>query len=361
MAEASYLEILDARLALGAARLPEDLLARARSFLVANQRADGGFAGREGESDLYYTSFGVRGLAIAGAFTRQAQEKAAGFLRARLGRTASVIDFISLLYASRLIHAAGGPDVLAENSPDWAEGVAAMLEQHRSRDGGYTKTASGAMGSTYHTFLVALAYGLIGRPLPAPERVIELLRSRRRDDGGFVELAVMKRSGANPTAAAVALARMLGDDGGLTRGAADCLIALQSPGEGGFCANRSMPVADLLSTFTALVTLRDLGAFERVNRDGTRTFVRSLATPAGGFRAGMWDDQPDVEYTFYGLGSLALISAASSPPADGNDCPSAHRRAAASKNVPPTPPTAPGTAPGPCRRGTPASAHCPGP
>ena len=307
MAEASYLEKLNARLALGVARLPEDLLAPVRSFVITSQRADGGFAGREGESDLYYTSFGLRGLAITGALKRPVCDKAAGFLRVRLGRPASAIDFVSLLYASRLIHAGGGPDVLAENSPDWADRVAATLERHRSADGGYAKNAGGPMGSTYHTFLVAVAYGLIGRPLPMPERVIELLRSRRRDDGGFVELAVMKRSGVNPTAAAVALARMLGDNGELTRGAVDCLLALQSPEEGGFCANRSMPVADLLSTFTALVTLRDLGVSERVNRDGARAFVRLLVTPAGGFRAGVWDDQPDVEYTFYGLGALALI------------------------------------------------------
>ena len=68
-----------------------------------------------------------------------------------------------------------------------------------------------------------------------------------------------------------------------------------------------MPVADLLSTFTALLTLRDLGALDRVDRERARAFAMSLVTPAGGFRAGVWDDQADVEYTFYGLGSLALL------------------------------------------------------
>jgi geranylgeranyl transferase type-2 subunit beta len=307
MAEATYLEDLHLRLALGIARLPENVLAPTQRFLIAAQRPDGGFAGREGDSDLYYTGFGLRGLAVAGAITPAVCEAAARFVRARLGQPAGAIDVVSLLYAALLVRACGGPDVLAESSPDWADRIAGALERHRSPDGGYAKTAGGAMGSTYHTFLVALAPEMIGRPLPAPERVTEFLRSRRREDGGFVELAVMKRSGANPTAAAVALARMLGDDGGLTGGAADCLLALQSPSEGGFCANRSMPVADLLSTFTALLTLRDLGAFGRVDSEAARTFALSLAAPAGGFRAGVWDDQPDVEYTFYGLGSLALL------------------------------------------------------
>jgi geranylgeranyl transferase type-2 subunit beta len=307
MDEATYLEDLHLRLALGAAHLPENVLVPAQRFLVAGQRPDGGFAGREGDSDLYYTGFGLRALAVAGAITLAACEAAAGFIRARRGQPAGAIDVVSLLYAGILIRVCGGPDVLEESSPDWAGRIAGALERHRSPDGGYAKTAGGAMGSTYHTFLVALAHEMIGRPLQGAEKVLDFLRSRRRDDGGFVELAVMKRSGANPTAAAVALARMLGDDGGLTRGTADCLLALQSPEEGGFCANRSMPVADLLSTFTALLTLRDLGASGRVDREAARTFALSLATPAGGFRAGVWDDQPDVEYTFYGLGSLALL------------------------------------------------------
>jgi len=66
----------------------------------------------------------------------------------------------------------------------------------------------------------------------------------------------------------------------------------------------------LLSTFTALVTLLDLGAMDRVDREAARRFVESLAMPSGGFRAGVWDDQADVEYTFYGLGSLALLAGA---------------------------------------------------
>ena len=145
---------------------------------------------------------------------------------------------MSQLYAGRLIEAAGGPDVLGERR---ADAVAATLEAHRSPDGGYAKKAGGAMGSTYHTFLAALVCGMIQQPLPEPERVVDFLKSRLRDDGGFAELPVMKRSGTNPTAAAVALAGMLGADAALTRGAADALAALQSHVEGGFHANRSAP------------------------------------------------------------------------------------------------------------------------
>mgnify|MGYP000671844328 CR=1 FL=1 len=42
---------------------PEATRARHARYFLQAQRADGGFSGREGGSDLYYTSFGLRGLA----------------------------------------------------------------------------------------------------------------------------------------------------------------------------------------------------------------------------------------------------------------------------------------------------------
>ena len=53
----SYLESLTVRLALAAAELPEATRQRHGDFMLAAQREDGGFAGREGGSDLYYTGF----------------------------------------------------------------------------------------------------------------------------------------------------------------------------------------------------------------------------------------------------------------------------------------------------------------
>lgn len=308
MSDFGYLERLHLKLAAGVAGLPAGRVTASQEYLVSSQRADGGFAGREGESDLYYTAFALRGMAISGALQRDVCERAAVFVGRQAGNPANIIDFASLLYAVGLIHTVGGSDLVEGRTEDRMDAIAAAVEAHRSPDGGYAKKAGATMGSTYHTFLAALVYEMIQRPLPEPERIAGFLKNRLRDDGGFAELPVMKRSGANPTAAAVALAGMLGADADLTRGAEDALVALQSPVEGGFHANRSAPAADLLSTFTALLTLEDLGVMDRANLDAARRFVESLMTPSGGFRAGVWDDQPDVEYTFYGLGALALLA-----------------------------------------------------
>jgi geranylgeranyl transferase type-2 subunit beta len=306
-----YLQQLTTRLADGLARLPAAARARHAAYLGGTQNADGGFSGREGGSDLYYTGFALRGLTVLDALEPATIARAAEFLRHSLTQQASVVDFFSLLYACLLIQTAGGPDVLAGSPADWPDRVAALLESFRTGDGGYGKTAGAASGSTYHTFLVGLCYQLLGRSLPRAEEVVRFVRSRRRDDGGFVEIAPMRRSGTNPTAAAVGLLQMVDGPEGLAReadGVADFLAAMPSPPEGGLRANGRAPLADLLSTFTGTWTLHQLGALERIDTGAARDYALALEQPAGGFRGGLWDERADVEYTFYGLGVLGLLS-----------------------------------------------------
>jgi geranylgeranyl transferase type-2 subunit beta len=305
-----YLPRLTARLADGVARLPAEVRARHTAYLLGAQRADGGFAGREGDSDLYYTGFALRGLAVLDALSAEVAGGAAGFLRDSLARQASVVDFFSLLYACLLVQGAGGPDVLAGAPPDWPDRVAAALEGLRCGDGGYGKAAGAASGSTYHTFLVGLCYQLLGRALPRREEVVRFVASRRRDDGGYVEVAPMRRGGTNPTAAAVGLLQLAGGDAltpELRAGAAEFLAGMASP-EGGLRANARAPLADLLSTFTAAWTLAELGELARLDVAEVRRYAESVGRPEGGFHGGLWDDGCDVEYTFYGLGVLALLS-----------------------------------------------------
>jgi geranylgeranyl transferase type-2 subunit beta len=89
----SYLSDLTIRLAAGIAELPEETRVRHTRYLLAAQRADGGFAGREGESDLYYTGFGLRSLALLGELYGPPAERAAGFLRAKLAGQETIVDF----------------------------------------------------------------------------------------------------------------------------------------------------------------------------------------------------------------------------------------------------------------------------
>src|SRR5262245_41972621 len=310
-----YLQDLTKRLAMGLATVPEAVRGRHVAYLCGLQNADGGFSGRLGGSDLYYTAFALRSLAILNALTPETCERAAGYLRQTLSQEASIVDFFSLLYACRIVQAGGGPDVLAERPHDWPERVAAMLESLRTNDGGYGKMPGSASGSTYHTFLVGLCYQLLGRALPRPDVLTSFIQSRRREDGGYVEIPPMRRSGTNPTAAAIGVLQLLGGVPGqpplmppeLLQGTVSFLLDTRSF-EGGLRANCRIPVADLLSTFTGAWTLYQLGALQQLDLDQLVSYANSLEDPAGGFKGNPWDGCIDVEYTFYGLGVLALCA-----------------------------------------------------
>jgi geranylgeranyl transferase type-2 subunit beta len=69
-----------------------------------------------------------------------------------------------------------------------------------------------------------------------------------------------------------------------------------------------VPLADLLSTFTGCWTLARLGALDRLHGEQVYRYALSLQLAEGGFHGGLWDEGTDVEYTFYGLGTLALFS-----------------------------------------------------
>jgi geranylgeranyl transferase type-2 subunit beta len=304
----SYLLDLQIRIAAGLERRPAALRERHARYLVARQNADGGFSGREGESDLYYTGFALRGLAVLDALTPEICAHAADYLRGSLASRASVVDLFSLLYACLLVQAGGGPEVLAGSTPDWPERVAATLETFRTPDGGYNKSPGATAASTYHTFLVALCYQLLGLPLPRPEELLGLVESRRRDDGGYVEVAPMRRSGTNPTAAGIGILQLVkGRDLPAEEVAPTVEFLAQMPGmDGGLRANDRVPLSDLLSTFTGCWTLAQLNALDCVDRKQVQQFAQAVELVDGGFRGGLWDDATDVEYTFYGLGVLAL-------------------------------------------------------
>src|SRR5260370_29271117 len=94
----SYLLHLTIRLTEGISRLPEDIRRRHSAYLATCQNSDGGFSGREGGSDLYYTGFGLRGLAVLNALTAEICILAAGYLHPHFTGQASVVDFFSLPY-----------------------------------------------------------------------------------------------------------------------------------------------------------------------------------------------------------------------------------------------------------------------
>jgi geranylgeranyl transferase type-2 subunit beta len=150
----AYLQNLTVRLAEGVGRLSEQTRQRHTDYFLAAQQPDGGFSGREGGSDLYYTTFALRGLSILGELYGEVAQRVESFLKSKLSTHQSIVDFFSLFYAANLLKVSAGKDIFADADPNWPNQVANFLETLRRPDGGYAKAPEGNAGSTYHNALV---------------------------------------------------------------------------------------------------------------------------------------------------------------------------------------------------------------
>ena len=296
------------RLTIGAVQLPDEIQERHARYVITRQRPDGGWSGREGESDPYYTSFALRCLAVLGLLEGAIAERCTKFLLTRLHGHESIVDLLSIVYSTKLIEAACGLEPLADIHRAWELRLTELLYSLRRSDGGFSKSLEGQAGSTYQTFLALLCLELLGQPLPEEERTATFLLNQRQSDGGFLEIRVAKRSGTNPTAAALGALRilkLLAPE--IEKSAANFLLDLQTE-EGGYQANTRIPLPDLLSTFTASVSLTDAGELGESDLAAAWKYVSSMELATGGFRGFELDHGDDVEYTFYGLGTFALLN-----------------------------------------------------
>jgi geranylgeranyl transferase type-2 subunit beta len=308
-----YLQSLTLRLADGASKLDPALRQLHATWLTTAQHPDGGFAGREGNSDPYYTAFALRALWILDAVEPSVFARAAEFLKSRLTTRQSIVDLVSLIFGAAICELAAGEVVIADQDTSWRSNVAELLNSLRTQDGGFAKTPEGHAGSTYQTFLNVLCFELIEMEVPSVDGIVDFLYSQRHVDGGYLEIRAAKRAGVNPTAAAIGTLQSLGRLVPTEhRDTAEFLADMQSD-EGGFAANTRIPFADVLSTFTALTTLRDLDSVELVNLLAAKRYAESMQAPGGGFHGFALDQQADVEYSFYGIGALAWTEHLNTP------------------------------------------------
>lgn len=297
------------RLSLGATLLPASVRDAHADWLLRHQRRDGGFAGREGDSDPYYTSFALRSLWILDRLDGAVAARVGEFLRGRLTRRDSVIDLISLIFGAAILEMAAGEVVISDEDTTWRENVAGMLAELRCSDGGFAKTPEGRAGSTYQSFLCVLCHEVMEVPVPDVDGLMRFIQSQRHIDGGYLEIRAAKRPGVNPTAAAIGTLKALDRlDIQRERDTVEFLLEMQSE-EGGLTANTRIPFADLLSSFTGLTTLVDLNASENLSIPRLIQYAESMQSPSeGGFVGFALDQTPDVEYTFYGLATLAMCA-----------------------------------------------------
>lgn len=298
-----YLDDLDDLLIGGADSLGRELRERQRRYVLALQQPDGGFGGRRGPSDLYYTDFSLRVLTLtqpADGVEDPALARAAGFLAANGRAPVDVVSCFNVLNSARML----GRMMRSQPGPLPAE-CSAALSRWNLPSGGVARQGGDGV-SAYATFLAALSREMLDESFPDAPAAVQAIQRLKRPDGGYADMAGAASGQTSATAAAIAFLTMNGAPAGPDAGAVDFLCAMQAA-DGGFRACPGAPESDLLSTYTALVSLLALGGMKRVNLLNAVRFIGGLAFEQGGFGASPSDAEPDAEYTCYGLSTLALM------------------------------------------------------
>lgn len=292
-----------------APRLLGDSTALVTGFLRGQLNPDGGFKDRAGESDLYYTVFGLEGLIAlradvplsTAAYLRSFGDRVPARSEERAKGRVMGLDFVHLTCLARCW--ASLPPRSREEVP--REAILRRLEACRSADGGYHVEPGRERGTVYACFLALGAYQDLAKELPDAAGMLRCLQYLRADDGGYANQDDLPLGLTPPTAAAVTLLRQLEQPVPPELG--DWLLDRCLP-EGGFFATPMAPLPDLLSTATALHALagmgRDLGSI----REPCLDFLDSLWVNQGAFYGNWTDEASDCEYTYYGLLALGHLS-----------------------------------------------------
>lgn len=281
------------------ARLAPKLLGDSRDlvagFLQGALNPDGGFRDRAGDSDLYYTVFGLEGML---ALQEPVPESTITYLRGFDGGAA--LDFVHLTCLARAWGSAsktGAPD-------DVRAALETALSAYRSLDGGFAVARSAETGSAYACFLALGAYEDLGGSVDA-DGLLRCLEGVRAADGGYANHPGAIEGSTPATAAAVTVMHHLGAP---PRPEAGAWLRARCHPEGGFFAAPRAPLPDLLSTATALHALSAVHTDTTALREPCLDFVDTLWTNTGGF-CGSWADPTlDCEYTYYGLLALGHLS-----------------------------------------------------
>ena len=283
------------------ARLADKLLGESADLVVEFIRSqlnvDGGFKDRSGQSDLYYTVFGIECL-----FALRADlptHLLAGYLRSFAGGDALDLVHISCLARCWAM-------LQRELLDDTIRGqILAKVESFRSSDGGYNASPGSSVGTLYGCFLATGAYQDLGGEIPAPHGIMRCIDSLRAADGGYANQLDFPMGLTPTTAAAVTLLRQF--DEPIASELAIWLLARCHP-EGGFFATPAAPIPDLLSTATALHALSGMHVDLHGVREKTLDFVDTLWSSEGAFFGNWEDDILDCEYTYYALLALGHLA-----------------------------------------------------
>ena len=274
----------------------EDSISPVINFLTAGINPDGGFRGRDEQSDLYYTVFGLEALLTLGA--PFSQDRTFTFLQKFINPKS-----LDLIHLASLIRCYAN---LSDNGieKELHDKFINNLEKFHSADGGYANNTGVDNGTIYGCFLALAAYQDLQIDMPEYTTVIECIQALSAADGGFSNNSEIQTGSTNATAAAMMVLHHLNQP--VNKKVADWLFS-QCTSSGGFLAIPKAPIPDLLSTATALHALVITGFEIDTIKEKCLDFIDSLWCGKGGFYGNWADTILDCEYTYYGLLALGNL------------------------------------------------------
>lgn len=268
----------------GCDSLGEQARALILDFLRGERTEKGAYVNKQGEEDLYYTSFGW--LLESALRVEQDAEQMGRYLA---GFDAERLDLVhyAALVRCRLMQQ-GARSRLAMM---WRALQRTPIRQLES----FESVPNNDLASPYTQFVwMSLCEDTRNHYNEVT------FNEYATSDGGYANLRGSASMATNATAAALIV---MGQSEGYDSERVRSLVDMQHP-SGGFKASPMAPVPDLLSTATALFVLDCYGV--KPTYDAT-DFVEAHWLANGGFAATLLDERSDVEYLFYGLLALGTL------------------------------------------------------
>ncbi|MCD8260912.1 MAG: hypothetical protein LUD15_04980 [Bacteroides sp.] len=276
----------------GIGQLGKEALDRVKEYVVSSQTSGGAFTDKSGKEDLYYTLFGLMLAYLTG-------------LPVDSRRTAQYLDSVDT-EALDLIHYAAWIRCRNLLTLIRRGKAGALLTLFRKVEipplRSFKMLLNGDPFSPYTRFIW---YSLLEDTRHSVGRSatwLQDLQPYRVSTGGYANRKGAGTATVNATAAALSVTGQL--TGYKSNNDIVYLREIQDP-SGGYKATPHTPVPDLLSTATALFTLRNYNMEPAVV---PLDFIEAHWLDSGGFAPTLLENSSDMEYTFYGLLALGACS-----------------------------------------------------
>ncbi|MDE5423257.1 terpene cyclase/mutase family protein [Ancylomarina sp. DW003] len=302
--------------------LSEDALLQIRQFVDQAKYENGGFQDRAGKPDIYYSVFGYT-LAFAYDIKLDLEKEfrflegwnqkqnadlihAVCYIRCyylllvleqkqKFNLKVDVSDFdgfIAKLVMKRMIKK------LRKNCQSYFD----LIEEYKAKDGGYNHNKKQADQATvYASFLVWTLFQDLNEEAVL-NTITNQLEELKCKDASFANDNASQSGVSSATAAGI----IMTGNRERNRSSIQYLKQNYTP-RGGFKAASGLPIADVLSTSTALLALYLAGENLQELSEKSLDFINLHWDESGGFFGSIADMTCDVEYTYYALLGIGIL------------------------------------------------------